>query len=397
MDMNRDKVTILLVGMSGYGGSYLRELLSNQYEGAYLVGVVDINPEKSSYYQEINNSGIPIYISLADFYQEHHADLAIISTPIHLHKEQSCFALNKGSNVLCEKPMTADPDDIQAMIDTRDRTGNFLAIGFNWSFTTSVQQLKKDILSGRFGKPKRLKSIVLWPRTEDYFNRSVWAGKKYSPNGDRIFDSVANNATAHFLHHLFYLTGDSLETSAKLKTVEAELYRTNAIETFDTCAIKITTETGVDVFYYASHAVKDKHKPRFELEFEDATIIYEPEKETENIIANWKDGSRTTYKDPEKNRQEKLSVCLNAIQQGRQDILCGPEAASAHVTCIHAIHESVPDIPTFPVEFVNHDKAEALNWITGLDKVLMDCYENWCMPNDLNCEWSYQGKTINVD
>lgn len=180
------KVSILLVGMSGYGNVYLKELLTKKNENASLIGVVDINPKRSDYYEEIIHRDIPIYKSMSEFYSNNHSDLAIISTPIHLHKEQSCYAMNRGSNVLCEKPMSANPEDIQTMIDTRDKTRKFLAIGFNWSFTTSVQQLKKDILNGNFGKMKRLKSIALWPRTQDYFNRSNWAGKKHSHDGDMI-------------------------------------------------------------------------------------------------------------------------------------------------------------------------------------------------------------------
>lgn len=340
------KVSILLVGMSGYGNVYLKELLTKKNENASLIGVVDINPKRSDYYEEIIHRDIPIYKSMCEFYSNNHSNLAIISTPIHLHKEQSCYAMNRGSNVLCEKPMSANPEDIQTMIDTRDKTRKFLAIGFNWSFTTSVQQLKKDILNGNFGKMKRLKSIALWPRTQDYFNRSNWAGKKHSHDGDMIFDSVANNATAHFLHHLLYLTGDRIDTSAQLKNVTAELYRANAIETFDTCAVKVKTKSDIDIYYYATHTVKETKEPQFVVEFDNATVNYESGYEDSNIVATWKDGTTSVYEDPEEEHLAKLNVCINAIQQGDQQILCGPEAASAHVNCIYAMHQSVPEVPS---------------------------------------------------
>src|SRR5699024_3010834 len=188
--------------------------------------------------------------------------------PIHLHKNQACLAMEKGSHVLCEKPATADLEHLQEMIDTRDRTKKQLAIGFNWSFTESVQELKNDILSGKFGRPLKAKSIVLWPRNADYFNRSSWAGKKFSPDGDRIFDSVANNATAHFLHHLLYLSGDSIETSAEIDHLTAELYRANPIETFDTCAVRLQTKNDVEIVYIAAHAVSEQHRPKYIMEFE---------------------------------------------------------------------------------------------------------------------------------
>ncbi len=108
--MSEKKVSLLLVGISGYGHSYLNEIFSERNNSAYLTGVVDINPKRSDYYDEIVEKNIPIYNSLEEFYQEKQADLAIISTPIHLHKEQACYAMNHGSHVLCEKPMAMNSD-----------------------------------------------------------------------------------------------------------------------------------------------------------------------------------------------------------------------------------------------------------------------------------------------
>lgn len=397
MNMNCKKVSVLLVGISGYGHSYLSELFGTNNESAYLKGVVDINPTRSNYYDEINRRNIPIYKSLEDFYTKNEADLAIISTPIHLHKEQSCYAMEQGSHVLCEKPMTANPDDIQAMINTRDQTGKFLAIGFNWSFAPSTQQLKADILSGIFGKAKRLKSLVLWPRTDEYYNRSTWAGKKFGMNGEMIFDSVVNNATAHFLHHLLYLTGEAVDSSSKLKQVTAELYKVNPIETFDTCAVSMQTKSNIDVLYIASHAIKNNRRPNFKLEFENATITYDPDSGTNDMIAVWKDGTKKIYEDPENNRNAKINVCVEAILQGNQDILCGIEAASPHVQSVYAMHQSVSEIPLFPKSIIRRDEKQKLNWIDGLEDTLMECYENWCLPSDLDVEWSKRGKVIQID
>lgn len=212
------KVSIVLVGISGYGNIYLHELLNND-ERTFIQGVVDINPEKSDYYNQIVQRGIPIYNTLEEFYRHTTADLAIIATPIHFHKQQSCYAMLHGSNVLCEKPISGDPDDIDEMIKIRNQTGKFLSIGFNWSFTDAVQRLKQDISDDLFGQAIRMKSLVLWPRSDDYYSRSSWVGKKYNTNGDMIFDSIANNATAHFLHHMFYLLGATADSSCQLKDV----------------------------------------------------------------------------------------------------------------------------------------------------------------------------------
>lgn len=391
-----NQVSIVLVGMGGYGNIYLKELLHGSNENAYLQGVVDVSPERSNFHQEIVERNIPIFHSLEEFYQVHTADLAIISTPIQFHKHQSCLAMEHGSHVLCEKPATADPQQLQEMIETRDRTNKKLAIGFNWSFTDTVQQLKQDILDGKFGRALRMKSLVLWPRTADYYNRSSWAGKQFSPDGERIFDSVANNATAHFLHHLFYLAGDSMETSAEIEQLSAELYRANPIETFDTCAVKIQTTNQIEIIYLASHAVMEEHRPTYTLEFEQATISYQPEGTNGEIQVTWKDGTMSSYEDPERNHLSKLGVMITAIQDGTDQIRCGAEAARTHVEAIYAMHESVPEIPKFPEELIHYHQQQRLTTVEGLEKLLTLCYQEGKLPHELGAAWSSAGATIHI-
>lgn len=392
----RRKVSIVLVGASGYGHIYLQELLQEENEQMVLAGVVDISPERSKYYQELLDRKIPIYGSLEKFYEENKADLAIISTPIHLHKEHSCLAMNHGSDVLCEKPLTTNLEDIKKMKETSEATGRFLAVGFNWSFTDSVQQLKKRILAGEFGQAKRFKSLTLWPRNLDYYNRSAWAGKRASPSGEIILDSIASNATAHHLHHMLYLAGKAIDQSASLAELTAELYRANEIETFDTCAVKIKTQENIDIFYYASHAVEESKGPRYVLEFEKATIRFDQNEDPSDIVVQWDDGKKERYPDPS-HTLEKLKVCVQAILREDHDILCGIQASTPHAKAIQAMHQSVPEIPEFPPALVQYNEKEKRVSVEGLAETLIECYEKWSLPADLNVKWSQPGKNVQVE
>ena len=87
-----------------------------------------------------------------------------------------------------------------------------------------------------------------------------------------ILDSIANNAAAHFLHNMFYVLGGGLNRSAVLRQVTAELYRANAIENFDTAAIRAVTAGGVETLFLATHATGSTLGPNLCYEFERATI-----------------------------------------------------------------------------------------------------------------------------
>ena len=100
--MTKD-ISIVLVGIGGYGNSYVKDLLEGEpKEGVRIVGAVDPNPAGCRYLDQIKQLEIPIYESLEEFYANQRADLAIISSPSHLHAPQTILAIN-GSNV-CENP-----------------------------------------------------------------------------------------------------------------------------------------------------------------------------------------------------------------------------------------------------------------------------------------------------
>ncbi len=102
----------------------------------------------------------------------------------------------------------------------------------------AIQELKKDVRDGVLGRPVRFKCLVLWPRPISYFQRNDWAGKIRSESGAWIFDSPVHNATAHYLHNLFFLLGDDPASSAMPLDVQAECYRVNAIENYDAAAVR---------------------------------------------------------------------------------------------------------------------------------------------------------------
>ena len=141
------------------------------------------------------------------------------------------------------------------MIRARDEAGKLVAIGYQWSFSSPIQRLKRDILAGGLGAPRRLRSVCLWPRDEVYYTRNDWAGRQRAADGSWILDSPVNNAMAHDLHNMLYLLGPSIDRSAQPVEIVAELYRANDIENFDTAALRVRTTSGAEVLFYGSHAI----------------------------------------------------------------------------------------------------------------------------------------------
>jgi predicted dehydrogenase len=390
--------SVALVGLGGYGHIYVNALLGAEpASGIQFVAGIDPALEGCHRLAEVRQLGIPLFKSLEEFCAAGRADLVVLSSPPQLHCEQACFALGAGSHVLCEKPLGAQPEQVTQMIEARDRAGLRLAIGYQWSFCPPVQNLKRDIAAGRFGRPKRMRTRVYWPRDEKYYGRTPWAGRQRDARGRLVLDSPANNACAHHLHNMFYVLGDAPDRSDWPATVQAELYRANAIENYDTIALRCFTQHATEVLFFASHATRFQRDPLFSYEFDDAIVHYGG-KIGDRIVAERSDGSQIDYGCPASaDSPQKLFDVLESIRQGRP-VLCGPEAAGAQTACICAAQLSTPKIVDFPRDLVvvEGDPGERRTSVKDLDRSLDQCYEQGRLPSEIGISWSAAGKKITL-
>ncbi len=266
-------VKIALAGIGGMGWVYLEELAEGLSRREYhLEGVVDPFPDRCPRLSLLHELRTPIYPDLQSFYARHEADLAVISSPIQHHAPQTILALEHGSDVLVEKPAAASIQETLAMAKAERTAGRPVAVGYQWSFSRAVQDLKADILAGRFGAPRRLRCLYLWPRDFSYYGRNDWAGKKRTAGGDLVLDGPANNAMAHDLHNLFYLIGPGIAESARPLRVQAELYRAYPIENYDTAAARFELPGGVEALIWFSHVSGTDPGPLLSLEFEKGVV-----------------------------------------------------------------------------------------------------------------------------
>jgi predicted dehydrogenase len=365
-------IRILFSAISGYGFYYLKTLLEEiPEEQAVICGVIDPQPEKSGHFPLIIARGIPIYADIESFFLDGNtADLTVISSPLQYHVPQSIIALKNGSNVLVDKPVGVTPGELKRLIAARNQTGRWVEVGYQWSFSDAIQNLKRDFLKGKFGKPVRMKTICLWPRPFAYFNRNNWAGRIWADDGSLVLDSVANNACAHFLHNMFFLTGPEMNLSSVPESVTGERWRAYDIQNFDTLVCRTVTDNGVEILFYASHVTENQVNPTFQFEFEKAVITLD--ENSNGIVAIHKDGTSINYGHPDADHQFKK--LFKAIEKCTTPgpAICPPEAALSQTLCINALHELPEEIQTFPSRFVVIEKDR--RWVKGLVDSMLQAF-----------------------
>jgi predicted dehydrogenase len=389
-------VAVVLVAIGGYGQTYVNALLDQELPlRATVVGVVDPFAEGCPRLAEIRQRGLPVYADLESFYARHQAELAVISSPIHLHGPQTCMALERGSHVLCEKPAAATIQEVRRMQAAGERAGRFAAIGYQWSFSTAVQALKADILTGRFGAPQRLRTLVLWPRNEAYYRRNHWAGALRTARGDWVLDSPVNNATAHYLHNMFYVLGATPGSSAMPVRLTAELYRANPISNYDTGVVRAWTAAGVEVLFYTTHTTVQQRGPEFVYEFARGVARYDAS--SKQIVAEFADGSARAYGNPDADTPRKLWDCVAAVR-GAGVIACEVAAAAAQTVCMNGMQDAAAGIRGFPAEQVSQvgDAGSRVTVVRDLDTILIRAYEEGRLPAEMRVPWAVSGRDLDV-
>jgi predicted dehydrogenase len=327
-------------------------------------------------------------------------DLLMIATPIHQHAPQTCYALGQGASVLCEKPLAGTLEDALRMLKCQREASprQFVGIGYQWSYSQAVQGLKRDVMAGVLGRPVRLRALALFPRPLAYFRRNDWAGRVTTDGGAGVLDSPVNNATAHYLHNMLYVLGETRETSATPAWVQAELYRANAIENYDTAAVRCVTEGGAEVLFYTTLAARDRRGPVLRYEFEQAVVEYDFA-ESPRMVARFRDGRVKDYGNPNQDRSEKIPQAIDAVRTGAP-LACGIAGALPHTLCVVAAQESVPAVAEFgdsmrTVEVL--EGGDAIVTVPGLGEVLGECYERGVLPAESGkFAWARGGRRVEV-
>ena len=383
----KQMVRVLLLGVCGYGSNYIKEISERDSPGVRIEGICEVVPNVADLYPIIREQNIPIYKSPEEFYREHQADLAVVSTPIHLHYQQIVTCLQNGSNVLTEKPVCTSVQGARKLEELERQTGKFISVGYQLNYSRDVLALKQDILSGKFDKPVSMKALHAMRRGDKYYARNGWAGR-ITVNNCAVNDSPFNNACAHQFQIMTFLLGDRMDRAMELARVEAEPYKANRhVENFDAIAIHAETVNRVPVWYFTAHALQEKKLgPVAEYRFEKGTVYFGrdygsgPKAE---YVYEGDDGTVTDYgKIAKGERLQKFYDAIQAVRTGSRPV-CTVQCAIPHLEAVEQIAR-IP-IVQVPEPWMQdlHEEDDTFHTIKDLQKTFTWCYTHQEMPSSV--------------
>lgn len=399
----------VVIGLGGFAEVHLNAVNWLEQQGlAQLAGVVAIEYDRRRFpekIQALQNRNVPLYASIADFFQSGTQTTDILTVPIgiHQHVPVSTQALAAGLHVYCEKPVAATIQEVDQLIAAQKRFDKVVAIGYQYMYSHSIQQLKARICDGRLGAVKRAALICAWPRSDTYYARNDWAGRM-KKEGYWVLDSPMNNAMAHYLQNLLYLASPKLDEAVTPSDVTAELYRSRELESCDTALVRINCDTGSRLHFYVTHCSATTFGPQMKLFCEHGTAQWK--KFNGETMIRYNDGQEEQFANSEASWTfEGFRNFVQAIR-GETRLLCPPEVCRSHTLVINAAHESCPHISSFPAELIHTESAPEtipsplpegiFKRVQDIDILLQQAYENEKLFSEMGVAWAQKGKVFST-
>lgn len=184
----------VIVGTSSRAlGMYTKEAMAKYKDQAKLVGFCDVNRTRAAYFGSRVDPDVPLFADFDAMLAETRPDLVIVTTIDRYHADYVVRSLEFGCDVLTEKPMCIDADQVRKVLEAERRTGNKVIVTFNYRFTPYTTKIKQLLQDNAIGDILHVKFEYVLDRVHgaEYFRR--WHRHKANSGG-----LLVHKSTHHF-------------------------------------------------------------------------------------------------------------------------------------------------------------------------------------------------------
>lgn len=195
-----------LIGCGRIATNHMKAAVNNELE---IAAVCDILPEKMeallAKHELENDETIKRYTDYKQMIAEVKPELVSIATESGNHAEIALFCIDNGVNLIIEKPMAMSIADADEIIKRSDEKGVVVSACHQNRFNVAIQELRKAVEAGRFGKLSHGSIHVRWNRNQGYYDQAPWRGT-WAEDGGALM-----NQCIHGIDLLRWMMGDEIE------------------------------------------------------------------------------------------------------------------------------------------------------------------------------------------
>lgn len=194
-----------LIGCGRIATNHIKAVLRNDLE---LVAVCDIEENKMEELLQKHDlhtdTSIKRYTDYKTMIEECNLELVAIATDSGKHAEIALNCIEKGINCIIEKPIAMSIKDADAIVELAAKKNVKVSACHQNRFNIAVQEVKKAVDEGRFGKMSHGSIHVRWNRNKGYYEQAPWRGLWASDGGALM------NQCIHGIDLLRWLMGNEV-------------------------------------------------------------------------------------------------------------------------------------------------------------------------------------------
>jgi predicted dehydrogenase len=173
-------------------------------------------------------------------------DVVHICTPHYLHAPMAVELLRSGKAVFVEKPCAITLKQFRELETEDKKHPGKLGFCFQNRYNETTRLIDKIVSEGRLGKILGARAMVTWRRDEDYYESSLWKGKRATEGG-----GVLINQAIHTLDLMLKYMGDPVEIKGNTNNNHLN---SKDIDVEDTVEAWMSFPNGGRACFYASNA-----------------------------------------------------------------------------------------------------------------------------------------------
>lgn len=195
-----------LIGCGRIATNHVKAVVNNHLEFVAACDIIEENIENLLEKHDLqNDTSIKRYTDYKKMIEENELELISIATESGIHAEIALYCIDRGINVIIEKPMAMSMQDANEIIRRSEEKHVKVAACHQNRFNIAVQEMRKAMEAGRFGKLSHGSIHVRWNRNEGYYTQAPWRGKWASDGGALM------NQCIHGIDLLRWMMGDEVE------------------------------------------------------------------------------------------------------------------------------------------------------------------------------------------
>lgn len=193
-------------GLIGCGRISVNHFAAAKENNLEIVAICDVIPaHMDEKIEKFELGNVKKYTDYKEMIEKENLDLVAISTESGKHARIALDCIEKGINLIIEKPISLSLKDADAIIENAEKKGVVVCACHQNRFNKSIQKIREAVEEGRFGRMLHGTAHIRWNRGESYYKQAPWRGT-WEEDGGALM-----NQCIHNIDLLRWMMGDDIK------------------------------------------------------------------------------------------------------------------------------------------------------------------------------------------